>query len=235
VALVRAFTERNEPVPVPAAMGACLVKGLNNWSRVADHRSRWERDHPGADAAAWHEEFRRFAEDKSGYQDKFVLLSTGPYSGIAADELAIDPSVWLRQSHTIRREHELTHYLTSRVFGVVRSHLHDELVADFAGLRAAFGCYDRALALRALGLQPDASVRPGGRFEVYQSALPAAGGALVRHLAVRSTEGLERIDRRVGTPATASDQARLSLALFALSLEELASDRAPDMAADLLP
>ena len=40
--LVRAFTERNEPRDVPASMGACFVKGLNNWDRVARYRRAWE-------------------------------------------------------------------------------------------------------------------------------------------------------------------------------------------------
>ena len=36
--LVRVFSARNEPVPVPPSMGACLVKGFNNWDRVARFR-----------------------------------------------------------------------------------------------------------------------------------------------------------------------------------------------------
>jgi hypothetical protein len=38
VSLVQAFAERNEPAPVPESMGACIVKGFNNWDRIATFR-----------------------------------------------------------------------------------------------------------------------------------------------------------------------------------------------------
>ncbi|MEO6324706.1 MAG: hypothetical protein ABIT01_16995, partial [Thermoanaerobaculia bacterium] len=43
--LVRAFSARNEPVAIPASMGACLVRGLNNWDRVRAYRAEWEAAH----------------------------------------------------------------------------------------------------------------------------------------------------------------------------------------------
>ena len=46
-------------------------------------------------------------------------------------------------SLAIRREHEATHYFTTRLFGRVRSHALDELLADFIGLLTAFGRYGR--------------------------------------------------------------------------------------------
>ena len=83
-ALVRAFTERNEPRDVPASMGACFVKGLNNWDRVARYRRVWEAENGTAgDDDAWREELGRFAAQKARYQDRFVILSRGPYSGVA--------------------------------------------------------------------------------------------------------------------------------------------------------
>src|SRR5262249_16810494 len=47
--LVRAFSARNEPVAVPASMGACIVTGLNNWDRIHTYRRRWEAEHPFGD------------------------------------------------------------------------------------------------------------------------------------------------------------------------------------------
>ncbi|HEV3139685.1 MAG TPA: hypothetical protein VGY57_04170, partial [Vicinamibacterales bacterium] len=60
VALVQAFTERNEPNEIPPSMGACIVNGLNNWDRVAAYRSTWESTHlEEAKAGGWSEEFKR--------------------------------------------------------------------------------------------------------------------------------------------------------------------------------
>ena len=86
--LVRAFTERNEPRDVPASMGACFVKGLNNWDGVARHRRVWEAENVTAgDEGAWREELGPFAAQKARYQDRFVILSRGPYSGVPGSEV----------------------------------------------------------------------------------------------------------------------------------------------------
>ena len=148
--LVQALTSRNEPVPIPPAMGACLVKGLNNWSRVAAYRAEWQAQHAGADDAAWSEEFQRLVPRKELYQDRLVILSTGPYSAVPAADVGLPDSVWTESSVRIRQEHELTHLFVHRVFGVMRTHVFDEIVADFVGLARAFGTYRPDLALRFL-------------------------------------------------------------------------------------
>src|SRR5690606_7180010 len=75
VALVQALTTRNEPEPVPDSMGACFVKGLNNWSRVALYRDAWTKQTGRTDAAAWAEEFSRLVPQRELYQDRLIILS----------------------------------------------------------------------------------------------------------------------------------------------------------------
>jgi hypothetical protein len=53
------LTGRNEPIEVPDAMGACLVKGLNNWSRVAAYRANWSRATGESNDEAWASEFQK--------------------------------------------------------------------------------------------------------------------------------------------------------------------------------
>jgi hypothetical protein len=129
-ALVRAFSERNVPVDVPASMGACLVRGLNDWDRVGAYRREWESRNPFGD---WSAEFRALVPRKELCQDRFMILSRpgGPYR-FSEDE-------WRPLSLSIRREHEATHYLTLRVAGAMRDSLVDELVADYVGLVRTFG------------------------------------------------------------------------------------------------
>jgi hypothetical protein len=227
VTLVRAFSERNEPVPVPDAMGACIVKGLNNWDRVRRYRSRWEEQQPsGATEGAWAEEFRRLIPRKEEYQDRFIILSRGPYSAIAANEVGFDHAKWIEHSLVIRREHELTHYFTYRVFGTIRNNVFDELIADFAALVRTFGRYRAEMALRFLGLEAYPAFRAGGRLEVYRGKPPIsdAAFAMVRTLAVFSARNLETFAD--AHPALIQDLGafgRLIFALTTMTLEELAS------------
>jgi hypothetical protein len=191
--LVRAFTERNEPKAVPASMGACMVVGLNNWKRVEAYRDEWKRSmgDEGTDEA-WAVEFKSFAAQKPLYQDRFIILSRGPYSAIRHEFVGIAEDAWLRQSLDIRREHECVHYLTYRLAGMIRSNVLDELLADFAGLVAGTGRYDPRLALRCLGVAPDGSPSSDSRLLIYRGALSDSALRVVATLAIRATEHLER-------------------------------------------
>ncbi|HEX8691496.1 MAG TPA: hypothetical protein VF746_03580 [Longimicrobium sp.] len=232
VALLCALTRRNEPDPVPDSMGACIVGGYNNWDRVARLRRAWEAAHPAAAAAGgWAAHFRaEVVPRKELYQDRFVLLSSGPYSAVEAGALGLDGEEWPAKSLAIRLEHECAHYFTRRVWGSMRNSLHDELLADYQGIRAAEGRYRADWFLRFVGLEDPTAYREGGRLQNYRGTPPLSDGAfrvlqaLVRSAAAR----LEAIDLlRPRGAAGPAEAARALGALAALSLEELASPDAP--------
>jgi hypothetical protein len=230
-ALVRAFTERSEPKDVPASMGACFVKGLNNWDRVSRYRLQWEVENgTKGDEDAWREELGRFAAQKARYQDRFVILSRGPYSGVPAADVGLADADWLAKSLVVRAEHELTHDLTWRLFGIVRSHATDEIVADFVGLVRAFGTYPDAIARRLLGVDRLPAFRPGGRLENYRGNPPLgdAGFAEVCRLAADATTQLAAVSARHADRL--GDPAFLARLVHALSLATL-----PDLADPGLP
>jgi hypothetical protein len=226
VALVQAFTERNEPVPVLPSMGACIVTGLNNWDRVRAYREQWEAQNPGLAQTGWGEEFRRLAARKELYQDRFIILSGGPYSGVRSADIGLDEGDWLRRSIAIRREHECTHYYTYRVFHSMKNHVFDELVADFVGLVMAFGSYRGDLARRFLGLERFPEHRAGGRLELYCGALSPDAVSVVAALAVSATRNLEVLSTRMPI-ADVAQLAALTYHLSVLTLEELASSDMP--------
>lgn len=178
VTLVRALAGRNEPIGVPASMGACLVAGLANWDRVRRHRQRWQAAAPDADEAAWGRELRALAERKELYQDRLVLLSRGPYSGVSAAELGLGEEQWEALSLRVRHAHECTHYLTLRVFGRLQHNVLEEVLADFAGVWEAFGEYPAALAQRLLGVDGPRGWREGGRLANYRGKPPLSDEAL---------------------------------------------------------
>lgn len=192
VALVRALSARNEPEVVPDAMGACLVKGLADWERVDDYRRAWERRlgrTPGDEE--WSAEMAAgLAPNKELWQDRLILLSDGPYSAVPAAEIGLAEEEWRERSLAIRLAHESFHYLTLRRAGAIRSHLLDELVADYAGLTFAFGRYEPRLALRFLGLDRLPEIRPDGRLAVYRGALSDDSVAVLARLLARAAAAL---------------------------------------------
>jgi len=157
------MAHRCEPTPIPRTQGASILDGVVNWTKIRAHREEFLR--AGGGEAAWPEEFTRFTADRANYKDALIVLSAGPYSAVPAEELGLSESEWLAASHTIRKAHECTHFLCRRLFPEKKDAIWDELVADAAGLYAAFGSFDRALAERFLGVS-DGAYR-GGRLENY--------------------------------------------------------------------
>lgn len=214
--LVRALTARNEPRPVAASMGACIVSGYNNWDRVAALRRTWECAHPGAGEAGWRAELQLLLPSKELYQDRFILLSDGCYSATPAEALGLEPGEWLRLSGVIRLEHECAHYLMRRVFGPMRNSLHDELLADHAGITAAVGAFRADWFLRFVGLEAYPRYRPGGRLENYRGTPPLSDAAfeLLQTVVVRASQ-------RLAAECAASGPAAL-ISLACTSLPQLA-------------
>lgn len=230
VALVRAFTHRNEPAVIPDSQGASMVAGYNNWDRVARYRRAWESASPRI-PDTWPEAFRGLAAQPAAYQDRFILLSDGPYSAVPADAMGLSDSAWRDQSLAIRREHECAHYFTKRVYGIINDRLHDEFLADAAGIIGAAGAYRADWFQRFMGIEAYPAYRPGGRLENYQRApaLPETAVAVLRTIVRRASDHLEAYCRSASPPlAEARDRAALIVAAASLALDEMAADDGPD-------
>lgn len=206
VTLVRALGKRNEPSPVSDSQGALMVGGFNNWARIRKLRSRG-REVTGS-------------TPKELYQDRFILLSDGPYSAVPAGDLGLGEEEWKELSLAIRRDHECAHYFTRRLFGSMRNHAHDELMADWAGLVAATGRFRADWFLRFLGLEDYPHYRAGGRLDLYRGDLSDAAFTALHELIRSASLNLESFDPRLDT---LEDRARMLTALASLRLDELAS------------
>jgi len=168
VTLVQALLHKNEPAPVPDSLGAFMVSGYNNWNRIKSYRKQWMKEQNNAgDDFSWMLEFEQLKKKKELYQDRFIILSSGPYSDIPAADLGLEPEVWREKSVTLRLEHECTHYFSRRVFSSMRKNIWDEILADYMGIRAARGSYSAEWFLKFLGLEGYPDYRPGGRFVKY--------------------------------------------------------------------
>lgn len=225
-ALVRALTKKNEPVPLPSSMGACMVAGYNNWGRVAALRRAWEAGEVQADGAGdWNAAFAVIKARRELYQDRFVLLSGGGYSGVLAEVMGLTPEEWSRASFTIRLEHECAHYLTRRVLGSMRNNLLDELIADYAGIVAAAGRYRADWFLRFCGLEGE-GCRADGRLWNYRGDPPLSDAAfeVLQRLVRAAAHAVEQFDARLpSTERTPEGRARVLLAMAGLTLEQIAA------------
>ncbi|GAX38422.1 DUF7005 family protein [Nodularia sp. NIES-3585] len=235
VSLVRSLTKRNEPLPIPASMGACMIGGYNNWDRIRRYRQQWERENPeNCSEADWKAEFRRLIPQKNRYQDRFIILSDGFYSNVSPNDLGLPESEWRRLSLTIRLEHECTHYFTRRLFNSMQNNLLDELIADYRGIVAATGRYRADWFLRFMGLESLPNYRDSGRLENYRGQPPLSDGAfkVLQALVTDAAVNLERFDAEyIHELSISHEQPLLAIALTYLTLEELAS---PEVTSRLL-
>lgn len=227
VTLVRALTKRNEPTPVPESMGASLVTGYNNWDRIFTYRKQWENANPEhCSEKGWQEEFRRLIPQKERYQDRFIILSDGPYSATPARDLGLTEEEWREASLVIRREHECTHYYTLRIFSSMRNNVLDELIADYMGILAVAGHYHAGWFLRFVGLENFSEYREGGRLQNYRGKPPLSDGAfrILQALVKSASENLEKFDRaKAANIRSPAGKTAVLAALTRLTLEELAS------------
>jgi hypothetical protein len=225
--LVRALTRRNEPDPIPPAVGACMVAGYNNWDRVARLRSEWAAERGTHDGdGAWRAAFEELSTRRELYQDRFIVLSAGPYSGVAGAMVGMTDAEWLRTSFIIRREHECAHYFTRRAFGAMRNTLVDELIADYAGIVAAVGRFRADWFLHFLGIDRTGGCRADGRIHNYRGtpALSDEAFAVLRAVVTRAADALEAIDASLPpAPRALSVQASVMTLLARVGLEALAS------------
>lgn len=178
---IMALAYRCEPHAIPRSMGATALSGLINWEKIRPHMTS-------------DEEFARFTSVKSNYLDTIIILSAGEYSAVPASEMGLAPEEWISRSIEIRKYHELTHFVSQRLFPENKEAIRDEVIADMLGLYAAFGTYDTAAARRFLGTEGP-SYRKGGRLENYSgekdiSVLSSEVNSLI-DLLKKETESLQ--------------------------------------------
>lgn len=153
---------RCEPVPIPASMGSMMISGINNWRKIEAHK----KEYLSAGGTDWKTEFREFTGKQENYKDVVLLISRGNYSALSAQDAGFKEEEWLEKSRTIRTYHELSHFVSRKLFPQNKEPLRDEIVADSIGILAAFGCYDELLAKKVLGIEKE-TYRAGGRLENY--------------------------------------------------------------------
>lgn len=126
-----------------------------------------------------------------GINNKFVILSNKPYSNVPAERLGLEEEQWRNFSVIIRREHECTHYFTKRFLGSSQNNLHDELIADFAGIYCAAGTFYADWFLIGMGIEEKTGDISKGRFPVYTSKLSDESKEALRKIMIKVAKNVE--------------------------------------------
>ena len=179
------------PEKIPATQGASILDGVINWQKIRKHEAEYLT--AGGDLASLPDEFKRFTADPRNFKDALIVLSTGPYSAVRAEDIGMEEEAWFTASYRIRKAHECTHFICRRLFPEKINAIWDELAADAVGLYAAFGRYDLALAERFLGVSADGYT--GGRLENYAKGEDLNELARKVH---RTLKHLEKVIRNEG-------------------------------------
>ena len=123
-----------------------------------------------------------------GRTQRFIALSKKYYSNTSPEFVRLSPEEWREKSMIIRREHECTHYYKKRFYGSASNNLHDELIADFFGIYAAFGHYEARLFKHFMGID---GINHEGRLSLYTEGLSQEAREVIAELAGQCADSLE--------------------------------------------
>lgn len=223
VKILQSIIHKNNPLPIPASMGAVLLNGLNNSKRFNIIKKNWLQNNPFGD---WNTEFsNNIILKKSLYKDKLIILSTKPYSNVTASQLGLEEDLWISYSISIRKEHEFTHLYTLKKYGQATNNLHDELIADYIGIVKTIWNYNKVWMLTFMGLENYPHYREGARLENYvkESKLSPDDFKQLITIIKNAIENIAIFDKAVGKVKSIKDQTCRIDALCEISLIDLAS------------
>ena len=164
--IICALSNKNEPQELPKSMGASFINGINNWDRIQRLKANWLKQNPTGN---WSLYFKEHILPKPHlFKDKLMVLTTKVYSAIKSKTIGVSESAWKSSSLVLRREHECAHLFTLKQYGCMANNMHDEIIADYAGITKVVGQFNKEWFLHFVGLENYPKYRKGGRLENYQ-------------------------------------------------------------------
>ncbi len=227
--IIQCFLYKNNPTFVPPSMGAALVNGINNWDRLHTLKNDWVENNPMEN---WNQEFsKNVLPNPQLFKDKIVILSTKPYSNVAASSLGISESIWKSYSYSIRLEHECTHLYTLKKYGSASNNLHDELIADYIGVCKTIGRYNKDWMLTFMGLEEYPKYRKGARLENYlgNDDISPENFEKLTEVIKNAIENIALFDAELGGITSDNDQMCRIDTLCETNLLSIASENGPNL------
>lgn len=143
-----------------------------------------------------------------GKRIKLLVLSKKFYSNTPAERVNLSREDWRNKSMILRLEHETVHYYTKRYYGSATNNIHDELIADFFGMRKALGHYDAGLFMYFMGIDGTHE----GRLSLYTSGMPESVKREIAEIARKCALYLESRQNEIAdTPSGIDDLCRMGI------------------------
>ncbi|RZS99444.1 DUF7005 family protein [Aquimarina brevivitae] len=227
--VIRALCHKNEPVKIPDSMGAAMIKGIINWKRIVELKREWETTNL---TGSWGHYFKKHIVPKTDlYKDKVIVLSTKPYSNCKAEAFNLKEKEWITHSINIRLYHECFHLFTLKEYGTMANNMHDELIADYYGIRRSIGSFKKQWLLQFIGLEEYPNYRKGARLENYLGIPPLSDKAfeILQTLLKNAIDNLSAFDQTLGTDLSDKEMIRVLKTLCSTDLIALSSNRGPKL------
>ena len=225
--IISALSNKNEPQELPKSMGALFMNGINNWDRIHRLKRNWLKQNP---IGSWNLHFKEQILPKPHlFKDKLMVLSTKAYSGIKNEDIGVSKSTWKSSSLIIRREHECAHLFTLKQYGCMTNNMHDEIIADYAGITKVLGQFNKDWFLHFIGLENYPIYRKGGRLENYQGQKNLSKEAFeaLKTLVKSVSETIYKFDTSLGKIKSTADQINRIKSICEVDLITMASISGP--------
>lgn len=222
--IIRALCYKNEPVRIPDSMGAIMINGLNNWSKINTLKDEFLASNT---LSYWPNFFKnQIIPNKSIYQDKIIILSKKPYSNVPAEIIGCSQEDWMNYSLKIRLEHECAHYFTLRKYGKMSNNMHDEIIADYAGICATYGSFHYEWFLKFIGLEKYPNYRKGARLENYlgNPKLSEDAFEVLKTIIYKAVLNIYKFDTRIYNRAHSTTKKAALMSLCSFDLLEMAQE-----------
>lgn len=139
-----------EPAAVASKIESAEILGVTNWRKIENHMNDYLSN--GGSNLSWRDELRKFTNNKKNYQDTILVIGSGGYCGLTAEEAGFEKDTWEEISVKIKIYSSCARYIVRKLFSDYKDIIWEEMLADCAGLLYATGRYDVSLAKKFFGV-----------------------------------------------------------------------------------
>ena len=139
-----------EPAAVASKIESAEILGVTNWRKIENHMNDYLSN--GGSNLSWRDELRKFTNNKKNYQDTILVIGSGGYCGLTAEEAGFEKDTWEESSVKIKIYSSCARYIVRKLFSDYKDIIWEEMLADCAGLLYATGRYDVSLAKKFFGV-----------------------------------------------------------------------------------
>lgn len=179
-----------EPAAVASKIESAEILGVTNWRKIENHMNDYLSN--GGSNLSWRDELRKFTNNKKNYQDTILVIGSGGYCGLTAEEAGFEKDTWEEISVKIKIYSSCARYIVRKLFSDYKDIIWEEMLADCAGLLYATGRYDVSLAKKFFGVS-------GKGYDRRGKLINFSGDTEynINELAVRVSEAIDKLGKYV--------------------------------------